>query len=973
MKIFISSTFLDLSFHRLRVIEAVDRLRHNGLDVEWIGMEVFGARNELPADACLKLLDECDLYLGIFGVRYGSIDPQTGRSMTELEYRRAVEDNKPRLIFLIDEQHALVKPSDFEVSMDSQLKLGGLKVELKKDRNTEFFTTPDDLAFKVTAALFQAVRGAADISFPQSIIPAAPLPYLAHPFPIQSNFTGRATEVNELTKWLSTTETGNETIFVLDAIGGMGKSSLAWYWLRNHVIPSNPMSLSGIFWWSFYENRDFRQFLEHAISYSSGKTINPKLITSNREGAEILGLLLRQKSFLFILDGFERILRAYARIDASYRGNEVQTDDRGDFRDAVDPNVNVLLKNIVADSKSKILITSRLFPRCLDDLESVHKKKLSGLSQNDAYQFFKKQKIKGTRAEIILVARNYGYHPLSLRLLSGALAKDPRYNGDIKYAPEVSVLSGDKEIRILNFAYSSLHSIEQTLISEMAAFRGPLTWDILVGIFVPRLLDESGIAEAVNDLVERDLCLRDEESNTYDLHPIVRRYCYELLVEKTKTHRRLVNYYETKDEYGKYLGFYRKLSEDLRGFVKFKGEQVQSLIDLQPIIERFHHMVQSGSFDEACLLYIERLRHQLYFKLGAYQLAMELLQSLFPDGEDNLPRTKHTVIQPRIIHSLADTYSASGFSRRAIRLYERAIALFELEGDNDSLGFCLHSVSDDYHMLGQLALEEKTLMRQIEVSRRENANNWEGSAHKSLASLYAIEGEFKKAQSELNSYSRSESPREKDSFTFGMIRRAERAMLMRNRKSALRFARAAVVSSDQLNLRGEAYPLRSIEADLAFGKALVLAGRVSTFHSFRGSRNQRERAEKYLTRALVAARTINLVRAESEALLEFARLSFAKAVIEDKGEKKLQWLNEAVEYANEAMEIADRCEYRVQQAEIHNVLAEILGSGIQNDIPRTKLEAIKHAKKAMTLSWCDEPPHYYKVAYDRAKDLLSQI
>ncbi|MCX7840090.1 MAG: DUF4062 domain-containing protein, partial [Anaerolineae bacterium] len=87
MRIFLSSTYQDLREHRKRVIEVIDRLRHSGADVEWFGMEAFGARDDLPTDACIKFVDACDLYIGLFGVRYGSIDPKSGKSMTEVEYR----------------------------------------------------------------------------------------------------------------------------------------------------------------------------------------------------------------------------------------------------------------------------------------------------------------------------------------------------------------------------------------------------------------------------------------------------------------------------------------------------------------------------------------------------------------------------------------------------------------------------------------------------------------------------------------------------------------------------------------------------------------------------------------------------------------------------------------------------------------------------------------------------------------------
>jgi hypothetical protein len=50
------------------------------------------------------------VYLGVFGMRYGSIDEESGRSITELEYREARRAGLPCMIYLIDESRAPVLP-----------------------------------------------------------------------------------------------------------------------------------------------------------------------------------------------------------------------------------------------------------------------------------------------------------------------------------------------------------------------------------------------------------------------------------------------------------------------------------------------------------------------------------------------------------------------------------------------------------------------------------------------------------------------------------------------------------------------------------------------------------------------------------------------------------------------------------------------------------------------------------------------
>src|SRR5688572_19262967 len=100
MKIYISSTYLDLIDHRL----AVDRtLRRMGHDV--IGMEQYVAEGNKPLDRCLADVGVADPYVVIVAWRYGYIPsdkPSSGKlSITELEYQEAKRVGRPILAFLL--------------------------------------------------------------------------------------------------------------------------------------------------------------------------------------------------------------------------------------------------------------------------------------------------------------------------------------------------------------------------------------------------------------------------------------------------------------------------------------------------------------------------------------------------------------------------------------------------------------------------------------------------------------------------------------------------------------------------------------------------------------------------------------------------------------------------------------------------------------------------------------------------------
>ncbi|CCX68102.1 DUF4062 domain-containing protein [Prevotella sp. CAG:255] len=93
-QVFVSSTYQDLIEERQKVIEAL--ISKNCFPV---GMEYFPAASEEQFAVIKKLIDRCDYYILILGGRYGSIEPKTGKSYTQLEYEYALNNNIPVAAF----------------------------------------------------------------------------------------------------------------------------------------------------------------------------------------------------------------------------------------------------------------------------------------------------------------------------------------------------------------------------------------------------------------------------------------------------------------------------------------------------------------------------------------------------------------------------------------------------------------------------------------------------------------------------------------------------------------------------------------------------------------------------------------------------------------------------------------------------------------------------------------------------------
>lgn len=97
-RIFVSSTYIDLIDYRKAAEKAI-----NDLGQKYEGMEYLGAKNEKPTEACLNLIEQCNLFIGIYAWRYGYIPDNSDISIIEQEYNYARKLQIPCLCYFVDE------------------------------------------------------------------------------------------------------------------------------------------------------------------------------------------------------------------------------------------------------------------------------------------------------------------------------------------------------------------------------------------------------------------------------------------------------------------------------------------------------------------------------------------------------------------------------------------------------------------------------------------------------------------------------------------------------------------------------------------------------------------------------------------------------------------------------------------------------------------------------------------------------
>src|SRR5215212_5376932 len=183
--VMISSTALDLPTHREEVMTACQRQSMFPRMQE--NLPASGAGAEAGAEAVrvsLAMVDEAEVYVGVFAHRYGYVPAGRDISITEMEYQRAVERGITRLIFLMHDEHP-VKASDVETGPGAE-KLKRLKERLKVENVVNFFESPADLRANVINSLaqYRTQHDKRDVnSFHYvSAIPEPPGEFIAHPY-----------------------------------------------------------------------------------------------------------------------------------------------------------------------------------------------------------------------------------------------------------------------------------------------------------------------------------------------------------------------------------------------------------------------------------------------------------------------------------------------------------------------------------------------------------------------------------------------------------------------------------------------------------------------------------------------------------------------------------------------------------------------------------------------------------------------
>ena len=332
-KIFLSSTFIDLDEIRKEVSHWL--MQVFGADL--IIMETFGSDADPPDVISVRRVRQCDLFIGIYARRYGTIETVSAKSITELELDEAERAHssgtiRDILIYILDPSEGW--PDEFsEKSRLGQSKLTALKKRAKA-HTCSYFKSKDDLLLSVTRDTQRkfiehftvSPLQVRQTSLPKSAKLVRPIGMEFLSSRYRQYLAGRDSKVEEILRCLD-----HNHLVLLLADSGLGKTSL----VQAGLVPATiNEGWTPIYTRSFgFPATDVLQQIQSAIFEGRPNyrgPLNPLL-------TEIASLLPNSK-LLLVIDQFEDILiardeREVARLISDLRN----------FNDSNEQSIRMLL------------------------------------------------------------------------------------------------------------------------------------------------------------------------------------------------------------------------------------------------------------------------------------------------------------------------------------------------------------------------------------------------------------------------------------------------------------------------------------------------------------------------------------------------------------------------------------------------------------------------------------------------------
>jgi nucleoside phosphorylase len=409
-----------------------------------------------------------------------------------------------------------------------------------------------------------------------------------------SHFTGRAATLESMREFYRRPGSG---VCVLFGLGGCGKSATLKRFadieqvLQPQTSPDRP---AAVFSWSFAQDDNLDRFFVTLSRYLDSIFIPEDRMSSTTLDIPHLALPDKisrcNRRIILLVDGLERVVAETSVRSGQSLAGSVSV-----------PSMRALLQRAAENDcgQLRIFVTTRVrIPELNTNAPAVEYHDLNRMTSDDAVRLLRACGVRGVQELIEQAASDYHYHAYSLFLLGKALAA--AFGGDVRRRDRIEGQSDAIESPIgvlLGWYESYLDNKDISVLRTLSLFRGDVSVEIVMRLLtsVPGALTTDpgmtarGFFRAIGRLRRSGLVFSREEQiapgDSYSLHPIVREFYYNQLINPADLHERALKILDAE----------------------LPEQPPEDAVSISKLLELVYHSIRAGHIGVAWRIYRDRM------------------------------------------------------------------------------------------------------------------------------------------------------------------------------------------------------------------------------------------------------------------------------------------------------------------------------------------------------------------------------